>query len=65
MTTKIPKAVLRRAVEALRHSARAYAGLSQAPYLFTAEETQEWADANTIARALRAAGDTDIEVEEP
>lgn len=64
MTVKIPKAVLRRAVEALRHSASIYAGTSQAPDLITAQETQEWEDAKTISRALREAGATDIEVED-
>lgn len=63
-TVTIPKSVLRRAAQALRYEARTRAGMSQAPDLFAAQDTQEWDDAQLIAKALSAAGATDIEVEE-
>jgi hypothetical protein len=49
----ITKAILRRAMEALRYKAQMEAGMSEEPNLFAREETQEWVDAGVIAFHLR------------
>jgi hypothetical protein len=57
ITLNIPKAVLLRAVEALRVDAMMEAGQSQAPDLIKKEDTQQWQDAKDLARALREHGE--------
>lgn len=59
----IPKPVLKRAVEALRFKARTEAGMSQEPNLFKKQDTQEWADAQVIDKALIEAGMLRVEVQ--
>ncbi len=49
----IPKTVLKRAAEALKDQAHTRAGMSQAPDLFTAKDTQQWADAMCILAVLK------------
>lgn len=50
---KVSKALLRRAVAALRDQAALSAGLSQGETLHTRKETQEWEDAKTLDACIR------------
>lgn len=55
MKLVIPEALLNRAIEALEYKAQMEAGQSQAPALFTREETQAWDDAKAVRQAIRNA----------
>lgn len=53
---QISKALLRRAVAALRDAAHMEAGTSQAPDLIQVQDTQAWEDAKTLDAWLREHG---------
>lgn len=61
---KISKALLRRAVAALRDAAHMEAGTSQAPDLVRMEDTQEWEDAKALDAWLREHGKGDIDCDD-
>jgi hypothetical protein len=54
--TRIPIAILKRAIKALEYQAWMEAGLSQAPDLINEKDTQAWKDAQEIKRILREQG---------
>ena len=53
MNIYITEAMLKRVIAAVESEARNDAGQSQAPYLYSAEDTQEWKDAQYLREQLK------------